>query len=82
MIRGGRATRVHLRRDGNEIEVWLDTDIASLDGLCIGLGATVPIALEDAKLELRVALRALEQAEYDGTLRECVDGDVVELQLR
>jgi hypothetical protein len=59
------AIRVHLFDDAGGIAIWLDTEIAEHDGLCIGLGKTRPLAINDALLELRAAVRVLEAAEYD-----------------
>lgn len=45
--------------DGNLFEVWLDTDIAEQDGLCIGVGPTRYEAIVSAAEDLEEALRKL-----------------------
>lgn len=43
-----------------ETEVWLDTGIQLHDGLCIGLGASMDAAVEDAVADLEAALEILK----------------------
>ena len=51
---------VHAFQDWGDWAIWLDTEIGERDGLCIGLGKTLGIAVEDAMHELKNALRVLQ----------------------
>lgn len=42
-------------------EVWLDTEVADFDGICLGCGTTREEALLDAKEELEAALDAVNR---------------------
>jgi hypothetical protein len=63
---------VHLFDDDGEVAVWLDTGVTVQDGLCIGLGATRPLAINDALQTLREAVKTLDKAAYDGGARIAV----------
>ena len=52
------ATRLHYIDD----DLWLDTDIAERDGLCIGIGSTLRAAAEDALRELEARCTDLRAA--------------------
>ncbi len=47
--------------DDNCWAVWLDTEVADYDGICLGVGATRAAAVEEAKRELYAALRVLAE---------------------
>jgi hypothetical protein len=53
------ATRLHMVAGS---QVWLDTDIGSCDGICIGVGDDRAAAIDDAIVELRSRLTELEHA--------------------
>jgi len=57
------ATQLHYLDD----ELWLDTDIAERDGLCIGVGSTLIEAARDAEKELEARLRELRSAIAEAT---------------
>lgn len=63
-------SEIHLVQDSDgdsHFEVWLDTDIAECDGLCIGVGTTRDKALACAQTDLKVALSALRDLiEHEG----------------
>jgi hypothetical protein len=44
---------------GEGYEIWLDTEVAKCDGLCIGSNATRNGALREAAETLTMALRAI-----------------------
>ena len=43
---------IHVFQESDGWEIWLDTDIAEHDGLCVGTGPTRTDALTDAVNEL------------------------------
>lgn len=55
--------RLHIYRDGPDFtspwKVWLNTRVASFDGLCIGWGKTRVMAIVEAKRTLAEALEKL-----------------------
>ena len=53
-------SEIHLMQDGaHAFEVWLDTEVAECDGLCIGVGSTRDEALAEAETDLQLALSEL-----------------------
>lgn len=53
-------SEIHIVQDrGHAVEVWLDTEVAECDGLCIGTGSTRDEALAEAETDLQVALSEL-----------------------
>lgn len=55
--------RIHILSElPNDFEVWLNTDVADFDGLCIGCGPTREKAVYDAAVALEKASRALRTA--------------------
>lgn len=58
----GECTRLHVIDSGGAFQVWLDTDIGTEDGICIGLGITREQALEDAFEELKARVVDLQDA--------------------
>ena len=57
-LKAGEAHRITI--DAHEVCVWLDTEVAEFDGLCIGTGQTMAQALSDASESLRLASQAIE----------------------
>lgn len=54
------SNRLHIISEmSNDFEVWLNTEIADFDGLCIGCGPTREKAVYDAAILLERASRAL-----------------------
>jgi hypothetical protein len=56
---------IHIIGDDGDIEVWLDTEVAACDGLCIGHAATRDAAIADARDTLHGALTELDAAMVD-----------------
>lgn len=48
--------KVHVFEYDGHAEVWLDTDVAKQDGLCVGTGTTVNEARDEAIGELAKAM--------------------------
>ena len=63
IARAGAATRLHLVDDE---QVWLDTDVGTCDGICIGVGDTRAEAIADALAELRDRIADLEAVQSRG----------------
>lgn len=55
-----------LHIDGEGGWVWLDTEVAIHDGICLGVGSDRETALEDARKTLQSALAAVEMAIAQG----------------
>lgn len=52
-------SKLHIVQDPDGFEVWLKTEVAECDGLCIGVGSTRDEALVSAEEDLQVALSDL-----------------------
>ena len=60
---------VHAFHDGYDWDIWLDTEVAERDGLCIGVGQTRAAAIEDAISDLEEALVVLRnESAFDALL--------------
>lgn len=72
--------RVHDDNEDNETEIWLDTEVADCDGICLGCG-TREEALAQAKLELEHALRQVDRhiarVQHKGQSRSDWEGEGV-----
>lgn len=66
---------------GGPFAVWLDTEVADHDGLCIGLGDTRDAAVADAvkDLEARLAELQLPQSAFQTRDQDGRDGGTVEV---
>lgn len=53
-------SELHLFEDSGRFEVWLDTEAAERDGLCIGVASTRDEALASAAADLEIALSELQ----------------------
>ncbi len=51
---------VKIFNTGGEFAVWLDTEVADHDGLCLALGATRDAAVADAVADLESRLAELQ----------------------
>jgi hypothetical protein len=56
------STRVHVCRDDDRWQAWLNTEVADFDGLCIGLGPTESAARAAAIRTLAAAIQHLATA--------------------
>lgn len=59
--------RLHLTVDG---EVWLNTEVADFDGLCVGRGETAAAAIDDATREVVEVVKALKRMKAKVTTKE------------
>lgn len=59
--------RLAIEFEGPGIQVWLNTEVARFDGLCVGAGDTYAEAVTDALRTLRAAVRTLEAYELSET---------------
>ena len=56
----GDAHRLHLFQEVDTWSVWLDTDIADRDGLCLAVELTKELALDNAHRVLGIATRSVK----------------------
>lgn len=52
---------INLFRKGDQFEVWLDTEVSKMDGICIGSGQNQLEALFNASLELQGHLNVVHE---------------------
>lgn len=68
--------RIHIASDASgEFEVWLNTEVADYDGLCIGCGSTWHQAASQALETLEAGVRALRGEGATSTATSAAGGE-------